>query len=224
MTTRGVRNNNPGNIDYVYGTNWQGQTGKEPGPGGRFCMFSAPEYGIRALARTLLAYQDKHGLHTIREIIGRWAPGNENNTGAYIDAVSVSTGFNADTQLSLDSYAVMLAMCNAIIKQECSGYAYPSELMDKALHLAGINGAPKPPLHKDVAFVTKASGGVMVAAGAVCQYAPVIQQATKSWAEQLASYTSIPVIAHLVEVITLAGAACVVASIVASVLKQRKIA
>jgi hypothetical protein len=228
MVDRGIRNNNPGNIDYNPNTKWQGLAGIEDPPlnGGRarFCKFIAPEYGIRALVMTLMAYQSKHDLHTIRTMIGRWAPGNENNTAAYIKAVEADTGINADTPIDIDSYAVAFGFATAIIKVECDQYVYPQATMDKGLHLAGIDGTPKPPLHKDVAFVSKASGGVMVAAGAVCQYAPGLQAATKSWAAQLADYTSVPAIAHLVEIITLAGAACVIASIVASALKQSKIA
>jgi hypothetical protein len=228
MVDRGIRNNNPGNIDYNPNTKWQGLAGLEDPPlnGGRarFCKFIAPEYGIRALVMTLLAYQQKHDLHTIRAMIGRWAPGNENNTAAYIDAVEKDTGIKADTPIDMDSYAIAFGFATAVIKVECDQYVYPQAVMDKGLHLAGIDGTPKPALHKDVAFMSKAVGGASVAVGAVAQYAPGLQVTVKSWSEKLADYTSIPAIAHLVEILTLAGAACVIASIVASALKQRKIA
>jgi hypothetical protein len=228
MVDRGIRNNNPGNIDYNPNTKWQGLVGVEDPPlnGGRarFCKFLSPEYGIRALAMTLMAYQGKHNLHTIHDMIGRWAPGNENNTQAYRDKVAKAVGVDENTPIDFDNYQIAYRMVNAIISVECSGYVYPDKVINEGLHRAGIDGAPAKPLSKDTPFVTKAVGGAGVAVGAVCQYAPVIKDATKSWAAQLADYTSIPAIAHLVEVISLAGAACVVASIVASVLKQRKLA
>ena len=81
---RGIRNNNPGNLRRTDDP-WQGlaetQTDTE------FFVFQSPIYGIRALARTLIKYQDKHRLCTIRQLIGRWAPNTENDTVAYIKAV-----------------------------------------------------------------------------------------------------------------------------------------
>jgi len=85
---RGIRNNNPGNIRRN-GDPWQGlaetQGDKE------FFTFATPVYGIRALARTLITYQDRHGLRTIRQIISRWAPPVENDTESYVKAVTAAT-------------------------------------------------------------------------------------------------------------------------------------
>lgn len=67
--TRGIRNNNPGNIEFNDNNSWQGQTGSD----GRFAKFETPEHGIRALGRNLLSY-GKQGYDTPAEIIGRWAP------------------------------------------------------------------------------------------------------------------------------------------------------
>jgi hypothetical protein len=78
---RGIRNHNPGNLRRSSDP-WQGlapeQTDRE------FFQFTSPKWGIRALARTLIVYQDRGGLKTIDQMISRWAPPNENNTGAYV--------------------------------------------------------------------------------------------------------------------------------------------
>src|SRR5689334_11223456 len=111
--TRGERNNNPGNIERSAANKWQGRlsdadyakTYEATKNGGRFDVFSAVEWGIRALAVLLVNYQDKYGLRTIRGVIGRWAPGNENDTGAYVTHVSGMTGFAPDETLDLHSYA-----------------------------------------------------------------------------------------------------------------------
>ena len=54
---RGIRNNNPGNIDRN-ATKWQGMADKQDDP--RFIVFTSPQYGIRAMARVLLTYQSKY--------------------------------------------------------------------------------------------------------------------------------------------------------------------
>lgn len=84
MSTRGIRNNNPANIRR--GCNWKGlaetQTDKE------FCQFITMTWGVRALLVTLRTYVVKHHLHTVREIITRWAPPSDgNNTERYIEFV-----------------------------------------------------------------------------------------------------------------------------------------
>jgi hypothetical protein len=56
------------------------------------------------LARTLITYQDKHGLRSIRQIISRWAPPVENNTNAYVRAVAADTGLDADQPLDLHRF------------------------------------------------------------------------------------------------------------------------
>ena len=141
MQPRGIRNNNPGNIRL--GDPWQGLAAQQTD--GAFCQFTAPTYGIRALCRVLITYQDKHGLRSIREIISRWAPPNENNTGAYVDAVAKATRHSPTTQLDMHSYEDLKAVASAIIVHENGrGPAkslntwYDCETMDKGLILAGV--------------------------------------------------------------------------------------
>ncbi len=81
-TPRGVRNHNPGNIERDARTRWQGQAARQSDP--RFVVFTAPEWGIRAMARVLITYQDRHGCNTVAKIINRWAPPGENATSAYV--------------------------------------------------------------------------------------------------------------------------------------------
>ncbi|MEQ1977397.1 hypothetical protein ABLA76_16585, partial [Xenorhabdus sp. SGI240] len=80
--TRGIRNNNPGNIDYIPANKWQGQIGIETGvKNSRFCLFESPEYGIRALMKLLTNYH-KGGHNSVSKMINRYAPNSENNTSA----------------------------------------------------------------------------------------------------------------------------------------------
>lgn len=79
--TRGIRNNNPGNVR-LSATRWKGQI--RPGSDKEFCVFSSMEYGIRALIVTLRTYVVNHKVNTVRKMISRWAPPNENYTETYI--------------------------------------------------------------------------------------------------------------------------------------------
>jgi len=54
---RGARLHNPGNIRHARGVIWQGQA--EGQPDSDFVAFKAPEWGIRAMCRVLITYQDK---------------------------------------------------------------------------------------------------------------------------------------------------------------------
>ena len=83
---RGIRNNNPGNIRH--GAKWQGLKENSRDLDPAFCVFKNPIYGIRALAKGLLNYKKLYGLNTVRSIISRYAPPNENQTLAYIQSVA----------------------------------------------------------------------------------------------------------------------------------------
>ena len=69
-----------------------------------FVQFKSLEYGWRAafylLTRT---YYHKYRLYTIRAIISKWAPPNENNTRAYVDNVSRLTGIDPDEPIGIPS-------------------------------------------------------------------------------------------------------------------------
>ena len=85
---RGLRNNNPLNIR-LSTEHFQGEvSGKDKA----FKRFVSMAYGYRAAMAILKTYYSRHGLNTIRKIIGRWAPANENSTESYIDAVALRTG------------------------------------------------------------------------------------------------------------------------------------
>jgi len=175
--TRGYRNRNPGNIEHVPANKWQGLA--EPPSDGRFCRFVSHEHGIRALAALLTTYQDRHGLRTVRAIIGRWAPPRENDTGAYVAAVARRMGVGADDPVDLHRHDQLLPMVEAIIAHECAGLAYPASIIDRALTLAGVP-PPAPATLRQVATTTGTGRGA-VAVGAAgmatvaAQAAPAIQ-------------------------------------------------
>ena len=98
---RGIRNNNPLNIRRSK-DKWQGLRAQQTDTA--FCQFETMAYGWRAafvlLTRT---YYHTYRLFTIRNIIRRWAPENENNTEAYIRNVSRLTGIDPNEPLGIPS-------------------------------------------------------------------------------------------------------------------------
>lgn len=143
---RGIRNNNPGNLEASQDFQWQGQTGND----GRFATFTSPEHGIRALGVNLLSYQ-RRGLNTISKIISRWAPPQDNNdTSAYIQKVSTALGVSPHTPLNIASPSVLSALSKAIIHHENGIVPFSEEVINSgifsALGLAELPGSPRPVL------------------------------------------------------------------------------
>ena len=96
---RGLRNNNPGNIRRNSDV-FQGEV--NPSRDQQFKQFKTMAYGYRAMFKILSNYYRKYSLTTIRKIIGRWAPENENNTAAYVSLVSSYSGIGPDDLISFD--------------------------------------------------------------------------------------------------------------------------
>lgn len=132
---RGIRNHNPGNIR-ISNDKWQGLAPVQTD--GAFFQFTDATYGIRALARLLINYQDKYNLRTITQIINRWAPPSENNTQAYIDQVEKHTGFNAYDFLDMHKYEHLEPLVRAIILHENGTQPYTDSQITKGLVLAGV--------------------------------------------------------------------------------------
>lgn len=136
--SRGYRNRNPGNIDWSPRNKWQGQVGREAsGNPPRFAVFESHAYGIRALVSLLTTYQDRHRLRTVEKIISRWAPGNENDTEAYIEHVARLTGFGRSDTLDLHTYEHAEPLVKAIITHELGANPYTQAEIDEGLRLSG---------------------------------------------------------------------------------------
>lgn len=138
-SARGIRNNNPGNLEFSKTNPWVGQTGDD----GRFAKFETPEHGIRALGRNLLSYQ-RQGIDTVSDIINRWAPPSDNNnTDAYIQAVCAQLGVTADQQLDASNPDTLKALCAAIIQHENGSQPYSDQQLATGVSAAiGLSQLP----------------------------------------------------------------------------------
>ena len=130
---RGIRNNNPGNIRH--GANWLGLKPNGRNMDSAFCVFTAPVYGIRALAKVLINYKRIHGLNTVRQIVSRYAPPNENQTTAYIQSVAKQLGVYPDTVIDIEERGVLTVFIKAVIRMENGIQPYSDELIQQGIEL-----------------------------------------------------------------------------------------
>lgn len=123
---RGFRNHNPGNLREASNT-----TGKSGG----FSTFANDADGLSAMARQLMLYGDR-GNNTLNGFIHTYAPNKENNTRAYIDSVSGSTGFGAKERLNLHDPETLKSIMAAMIKHENGAQPYTEGQLDNAIQAA----------------------------------------------------------------------------------------
>ncbi|MFH7010289.1 hypothetical protein ACHRV5_00370 [Flavobacterium sp. FlaQc-52] len=133
--TRGIRNNNPGNLRLVATNNWVGKISylNNTDTDKAFEQFTEVKFGIRAMLRVVINNIDK-GNDTISKIISRYAPSVENDTKTYIGAVSKELRLNPDEKIkNVDSF-FLLTIARAIINQEVgrkeSTLIYDSDIQD----------------------------------------------------------------------------------------------
>lgn len=132
MNPRGIRNNNPGNIRYN-GIAWQGLA--VPPSDGAFCRFVSTKYGIRALSIIIKTYKKKYNLNTIKQIISRWAPTNENDTNSYVMDVSKALKVAPTDNIDVFDNFVMLNLCRAIIRHENGIQPYTDDLIMNGIEM-----------------------------------------------------------------------------------------
>jgi|TARA_Y100000310_G_scaffold326631_1_gene391800 hypothetical protein len=149
MSSRGIRNNNPGNIDYnkrQFGLDpWVGENGPETRPNGsegRFTTFTSPVFGIRALCKILLTYyrlrkaEDGSEIDTVKEVIDRWAPPSENDSASYARVVRLALGVRPGQFVNLEDPETLMTMATAIIKHENGEQPYDEATIAEGARLA----------------------------------------------------------------------------------------
>lgn len=201
--TLGVRLNNPGNIEW--GSPWEGLV---PRPKSRyymtgttqqqrFCEFTDPASGIRAIVRTIITYADKRvaadgsAIDTVYEVIARWAPSHENNTLAYAIAVAKRVGVDPKAKINIKDYAVMRNIVVGIIAHENAGFSYPPAVVDEGLRRAGMvppaQAQATAPVPANTATV---AGGAVPAVSGLATLAAVAQPLADAIKDQQDNLTS----------------------------------
>ena len=113
--SRGTRNCNPGNIRRSR-VRYKGEVHPSMDPA--FKQFESMAWGYRAIFILLDTYRSRYGLDTIRGMISRYAPPEENHTALYIEALCDMTGLEADEPLDTRSRKVMVPLVAAMSKVE----------------------------------------------------------------------------------------------------------
>lgn len=132
---RGLRNNNPLNLSYV-----EGQPGVQ-GSDGRFGRYQSMEDGIAAATRQLQIYGQR-GLTTVEQIVGRWAPPNENNTPAYVAAVARELGIDPRAPLNLSDPMLVSRLVGAMGRIEVGRPLDPSVVARGVQRALGGDSSP----------------------------------------------------------------------------------
>lgn len=134
MTSRGIKNNNPGNLRK--GADWKGLATNQIDPD--FCVFTVPEFGIRAMAKILIKYQDAYGLNTVAKIINRWAPPNENDTEAYAEHIAKILGVTPNEPIDVHRSDTLVWLIKGIIKHENGDQPYADDVIEQGIKIAGV--------------------------------------------------------------------------------------
>lgn len=142
---RGIRNNNPGNLNYV------GQNGAtlEEHATPRFARFNSAFEGFAALGKQIKAYYNGTSkaagyqkLQSVEKIISRFAPASENNTQAYINKLSKMLGVGRGDSLNIQDPQVLATLMNGITQIENGKNPYAPEMVLKAAQSAvGAGGS-----------------------------------------------------------------------------------
>lgn len=116
QVSRGLRNNNPGNIRKSESSKYLGEVLPSQDPA--FKQFESMSWGYRAMFVLLYTYQKRYKDRTIRQMISRYAPPCENDTEAYIRAVASRSFVPADSNISADNKEVMVPIVAAMSQVE----------------------------------------------------------------------------------------------------------
>lgn len=131
---RGIRNNNPGNLQQS-DVQWHGKVAStDP----RYESFASPEAGIRALALNAQHLLNK-GAQTVGDLIGQWAPASENGkakTAAYVADVAQQMGVSPTANINLQDPAQLTALTTAIISHENGQNPYTAEQVANGVQAA----------------------------------------------------------------------------------------
>lgn len=118
---RGLRNNNPGNLEKTNGK-WGAEV---DGKDSRFATYATPEAGLNALSNLLI---NKYNGLSLEKIISKYAPSHENDTNSYIKNLASSAGIDSKTPLNLNDPNIRIPVMKGIIKIENGFQPYPDSM------------------------------------------------------------------------------------------------
>lgn len=153
MTTKGIRRNNPGNLEFNISSlksPWVGESTNQPGGRvkGNIISFSSSEKGLRALSRVIHTKYNEGGT-TVYKLMMSYAPPSENPTQKYIDYIdsylygSYGSG-GENTTLNINSKRQVRNLMRAIVSFENAGNDPYSDSEYNTAISDSLNNAPPP--------------------------------------------------------------------------------
>ncbi len=130
------------------------QAGANSGTRADYRQFGDDAEGFRAAAAQLRLYQNRDGLTTPRQFIGKWAPAYENDLTTYCQTVAKATGLDLDRPLDLnDPQNVALLMKGMAIAESPLGKKY------SVVDIAGfLQGKPSPKISAQTGIEQEPAG------------------------------------------------------------------
>jgi hypothetical protein len=154
---RNWRNNNPGNIEYGQFSQRMGAIGSD----GRFAVFPTLEMGTKAKEELLFGAQSNYKNLSIANAINRYAPPSENNTQAYIAAVTSALGVSDNTILAQLSSSDRSKFLETISRVEGFNEGTVLQARDGGMFQGPMSGYPAV-LHGQEAVIPLKNGAVPV--------------------------------------------------------------
>jgi hypothetical protein len=131
MSALGIRSNNPLNLRPG---SYNGEVGmNEKG----FSIFDTMENGVRAAAKNLIAYQDKHGIDTVEGVVRRWSTTDQD---AYIAFVCHVCELNHNDPLDLHDFNTLWWLVESMGEMENGHDEMAAGVTDAQLS-AGVKAA-----------------------------------------------------------------------------------
>ncbi|CAG9249978.1 hypothetical protein [Paraburkholderia caribensis] len=155
--SRGIQNNNPGNLEYGQFTKSNGATGSD----GRFAVFPTMQQGIDAHEKLLRTAYISKGFDTPSKIIAKYAPAVENNHSAYLKYLA-TRGFGANTPIN-DSNVGAFAAAQRVFEtgfRGFSGHGTAPGITAKLDTLKSQLSKPIVPAHRVFQRINTLSNGV----------------------------------------------------------------
>lgn len=117
---RGIRNNNPGNIQAPASGRLEAWPGAIDTDDAGYMRFARGIDGVRAIVINLRNYRQRYGLRTVHAIISRWTRVNDTpeHRRAYIRFVADRLRVQPETPLNMYDAKTLKALTSAIIYYE----------------------------------------------------------------------------------------------------------
>lgn len=136
QVARGIKNNNPGNISRSE-DRWQGLSFDQNDPA--YFQFTAPVYGLRALAVVLRNYQRLYNIRTVTRIISRYGPKSPQyaqNVQNYITYTSDYLKVGKDELIDLNNDTTLIKVMQSVVNFENGYNPYSTGKYREAVALA----------------------------------------------------------------------------------------